>query len=289
VLAGLLDTDGHCSNKGFDFINKRKEVSEGVAHLARSLGFAAYLKKSMKAATNGRSTKKKQYWRVQISGDCSKIPVKLQRKKCGARKQIKDVLRTGISLERVGKGKYFGFEVDGNHRFLLRDFTVVHNSTLAARAFSALKERHYDVEHIPEFVKTMAHEGRFPESYDQVYIFGEQIHREDIALRHVETTVTDCPLLMCCAYAHFYEAPCAEYLTWIANDFNEDFPALNFYIERTVPYVDKGRYQDFEKAKVFDEYLKEMLDKHVEEWHPVTVDHFDDIITKIEERLGADS
>tara|TARA_Y100000034_G_C6812397_1_gene365195 strand:+ start:379 stop:906 length:528 start_codon:yes stop_codon:yes gene_type:complete len=158
-------------------------------------------------------------------------------------------------------------------------------STVAARAFAELKIRGHDVEHIPEFVKTMAHEGRFPESYDQVYIFGEQIHREDIALRHVDAIVTDCPLLMCCAYAYFYEAAGAEYITWIAKDFDEDFPALNFYIERTVPYVDKGRYQDVAKAIEFDDHMKAMLDMHVE-WHSITVDRFDEIITRIEETFS---
>lgn len=37
---------------------------------------------------------------------------------------------TDISIQPLGIDKYYGFEVDCNHRFLLGDFTVTHNSTL---------------------------------------------------------------------------------------------------------------------------------------------------------------
>lgn len=37
---------------------------------------------------------------------------------------------TEIKLEQIGIGDYYGFEIDGNGRFLLGDFTVTHNTTL---------------------------------------------------------------------------------------------------------------------------------------------------------------
>lgn len=39
----------------------------------------------------------------------------------------KDDLCTGFTVTEVGTGSYYGWVVDGNHRFLLADFTVVHN------------------------------------------------------------------------------------------------------------------------------------------------------------------
>jgi hypothetical protein len=48
-------------------------------------------------------------------------------------------------------------------------------STLAARVFGELKVRGYDVEHVPEYIKTWAHAGRKPESYDQLYVFAKQL------------------------------------------------------------------------------------------------------------------
>jgi len=159
-------------------------------------------------------------------------------------------------------------------------------STLAARTFAELKIRGHDVEHVPEFVKTMAHEGRFPQSYDQIHIFGEQVHREDIALRHVETVVTDCPILMCCAYAEFYSAPGFAETTKIARQFDLDFPALNLYIDRTVEYISKGRFQDGEQAVEFDQKLLDFL---AENLHGplvhVQVENFDLMLEEIENKL----
>lgn len=129
ILAGLMDSDGSKSNNCFDFINKNKKLAEDVLFLARSLGFAAYIKPCKKSCQNNFIG---NYWRVYISGNTNEIPVKIKRKKCVPRKQVKDVLRTGIKVVPVGRGNYYGFETDGNHRFLLADFTVVHNSIMLA-------------------------------------------------------------------------------------------------------------------------------------------------------------
>jgi hypothetical protein len=47
------------------------------------------------------------------------------------------VLVTGIEVEPIGVGEYFGFEIDGDHLFMLGDFTVTHNTTLAVHAVSS--------------------------------------------------------------------------------------------------------------------------------------------------------
>ena len=41
--------------------------------------------------------------------------------------QKKDVLRTGFTVKEAGTGKYYGFTVDGDNRYLLDDFTITHN------------------------------------------------------------------------------------------------------------------------------------------------------------------
>lgn len=126
LLAGILDTDGYNSSNGYEFVNKNKQLAEDVVFLARSLGLAAYIKETTKKCQTGASG---IYWRVFISGDCSVIPVRIKRKKCTSRKQIKDVLLTGIKVIPTGKEEeFFGFSTDGNHLLLLADFTVVHNS-----------------------------------------------------------------------------------------------------------------------------------------------------------------
>lgn len=127
LLAGLMDTDGSLCNEGFEISQERKTLADDIAFLARSLGFAAYVKECRKECVNNGVWG--TYYRIHISGDCSVIPVRIPYKKAGVRKQIKDVLLTGIEVIDTGKiEEFFGFEVDGNHLFLLGDFTVVHNS-----------------------------------------------------------------------------------------------------------------------------------------------------------------
>jgi len=159
-------------------------------------------------------------------------------------------------------------------------------STLAARTFAELKIRGYDVEHIPEYIKTWAHEGRKPTSYDQLYVFAKQLKSEDVILRNVQTIVTDSPLLMNTAYSALYDFQCADDLIRICQQFDRDFPPLNLFIERTVEYNEKGRYQDYDEAVSFDNFLKGHLSRHLHgDLHYVCVDHFDSMMELIEREI----
>jgi nicotinamide riboside kinase len=80
-------------------------------------------------------------------------------------------------------------------------------TTMAARLFADLKMLGWDVEHIQEYIKARAYEKRFPTSFDQVYVFGNQLHREDRLLHHVNLVVTDSPVLMNLAYARHTGSP----------------------------------------------------------------------------------
>ena len=131
VLAGLLDTDGSMARSGYDYISALEVLADDVCFLARSLGLAAYKHPCEK--TCGQNGKVGIYYRVSISGDCHTIPCRIARKKAPIRRQKKSVLRTGISVESVGEGDYFGFEISGDGRFLLGDFTVTHNTIVFSR------------------------------------------------------------------------------------------------------------------------------------------------------------
>lgn len=140
LLAGLLDTDGSNHYDGFDFIQKDKKLAEDVVFLCSSLGLAAYITECTKTIKSiGFSG---QYWRVGISGDCSVIPLRLTYKKAAIRRQKKDVLKTGISIEKAGSGNYYGFEIDGDKQFLLGDWQVTHNTALLCNfAAASLREK----------------------------------------------------------------------------------------------------------------------------------------------------
>lgn len=131
LLAGLIDTDGHLHAGTYDIVFRSRSLAKGVAYIARSLGMAAYTSTCQKECVN--TGQWRTYYRTSISGCIDEIPVRLARKKASARRQRKDVLVTGISVEPIGVGDYFGFEIDGDHLFMLGDFTVTHN-TASVRA-----------------------------------------------------------------------------------------------------------------------------------------------------------
>ncbi len=126
ILAGLLDTDGSYYHGCFDFISKYETLSDDVIFVARSLGLAAYKTECKKTCYN--NMKEGTYYRVCISGNIDEIPTRIARKQATERKQKKNVLNTGISVDYIGYGEYFGFDVDKDGLFLLGDFTVTHNS-----------------------------------------------------------------------------------------------------------------------------------------------------------------
>lgn len=46
-----------------------------------------------------------------------------------------------IHIESLGEDEYYGFTLDGNHRFVLSDFTVTHNTVMGLNIISKLKKK----------------------------------------------------------------------------------------------------------------------------------------------------
>ena len=151
ILAGLLDTDGYCTYKGYDYISKSRRLADDVAFLCRSAGLRA----SVKPCIKGYRDVKGVYYRISISGDCSIIPCRVKRKIADKRQQKKSVLRTGFHAEPAGCGEYYGFTVDGDNSYLLSDFTITHNCGKTI-VFSALTQEQVKKDHR---VLIMAHRG----------------------------------------------------------------------------------------------------------------------------------
>lgn len=126
LLAGLIDSDGYVDrkNKVVEITTKWSNLRDDILYLVRSLGLAAY--------SSEKTVKGKVYHRIGISGELSDIPTKIARKRnIEPRQQKKNVLRTGIMVESIGVGNFYGFELDGNQLYCLGDFTVTHNSLVA--------------------------------------------------------------------------------------------------------------------------------------------------------------
>ena len=145
MLAGLIDTDGSYDIKGkcYEITQKSTVLANDILFLVRSLGFAAYNKKCNKSWTYKGIKKTNEYNRIVFSGNgLEEIPVQLTRKMAESRCQIKDVLVTGIKVEKATDlGDYYGFTLDGNCRYLLGDFTVTHNTCSAIAAATSTYER----------------------------------------------------------------------------------------------------------------------------------------------------
>ncbi|MFZ4411470.1 MAG: DnaB-like helicase C-terminal domain-containing protein [Bacteroidales bacterium] len=140
LLAGLLDTDGYYDvRKGtFEFSQSNEALMDQIVFLIRSLGFKTTKSTEMKHYKS--FTKEKWYegiaksHRLYISGDnLNEIPTKLERKKAPAQNRQRFQDLTEIEVGPIGIGEYFGFELDGNHRYLLGDFTVTHNTSLVTQ------------------------------------------------------------------------------------------------------------------------------------------------------------
>jgi len=141
LLAGLLDSDGCLTGNGFEFTQKNETLMDDVIYLARSLGFSCY-KSTKKTSWKHRGVKQEgTAFRIQINGNgIEEIPTLIPRKKASPRKQIKDVLVTGIKVEYVNEDEYYGFTLDGNCRYVMGDFTVTHNTATSIAIAEGMKD-----------------------------------------------------------------------------------------------------------------------------------------------------
>jgi len=128
LLAGILDTDGSLQGNCYDFIQKNEKLAYQIKFLCNSLGFRCEIQKTKKSCMVNGVKFTGDYFRMNISGNVQDIPVKIERKKIKKFSKNKNPLVTGINVVPVGFGEYYGFEVEGDHLFLLEDCTVVHNS-----------------------------------------------------------------------------------------------------------------------------------------------------------------
>lgn len=123
LLAGLIDSDGHYARGGYSIALANESLARSVKRLADTLGFRTSIteKETKYGEFRGRA------WRVSINGATDKVPCVLPRKQATVRPN-KDKLLSQVSVEPVGEGEFYGVLLDGDHRFLLEDGTVTHNS-----------------------------------------------------------------------------------------------------------------------------------------------------------------
>ena len=136
VLAGIIDTNGYVLKEGVICIYKYmkyKRLIDDTRFLASSLGFMTSVKIKKTSLDKNGKHKKGMCLVLTIYGNgIENIPTILSIKKC---KASISKLSTSYSIKVIpfGVGKFYGFEIDDNNRFILRDFTVTHNCDYSGR------------------------------------------------------------------------------------------------------------------------------------------------------------
>ena len=104
-------------------------MAEDFMFICQSVGLHATLKEVTKAAVTSKGRVYGRYYLILISRNVEMIPTRLERKTpivTGREQRTK--LNFGFSVHKLAVDDYYGFEIDGNHLFLLADFSVVHNT-----------------------------------------------------------------------------------------------------------------------------------------------------------------
>jgi hypothetical protein len=135
VLAGIIDSIATIPNRPVDYyeITHRSEsFANDVVYLARSLGYPTNLRKKTKPGRPPRFI-------IKIFATNCEIPVKIAQVLTPPSKNRH--LYYKIKLEKLDEDDYYGFEIDGNRRFVLGDFTVTHNTVMSLKIISLLHKK----------------------------------------------------------------------------------------------------------------------------------------------------
>jgi superfamily II DNA or RNA helicase len=133
VLAGWLDTFGVYKKHYYELWVDCLDLANQMVYLGRSIGLVCYQTKVV--VDNSLRLK------IEVYGPLlPNIPVK-----CIVHAEPIpidcDPLSYAIRVEKMDVDDYYGFEIDGNRRFVLGDFSVTHNTVMALKIISILQQK----------------------------------------------------------------------------------------------------------------------------------------------------
>jgi hypothetical protein len=134
LLAGILDVSSiyDTYNRCFEITTINEYLSDSIYFTASSLGFSC-----VKYNVYGG---KHLLTRLCITGDTGAIPTRIIQSNRGIKPQKGNLLYS-FRVEPIGFDYYYGFTLDGNHRFLLGTFDVVRNTGKSFLISSLLYEK----------------------------------------------------------------------------------------------------------------------------------------------------
>lgn len=185
LLAGLLDTDGWKNPAGYYEITQKREVlADDIVYVARSLGFGVTKTEVTKGCMYKGEMREGQYFRVNIFGaGLEDIPLRCERKRfsAGEMKPRKDALKWGFNVEPAGVQAYYGFQTDGNERFVLGDFSVTHNSTIILKVCKMF----YDAQDVGVLSNNIERKFGLSAFYDKYLFLAPEI-KSDLGIEQAE-------------------------------------------------------------------------------------------------------
>lgn len=125
-MAGVLDRCGQVLGGRYCAFVPTRSARDTIVFVARSLGMGVKTSSSVRPRTVRGLHIGPWHHRVEVWGG-PPIPVSHLRP---PRFLEKDPLLQPIRVQESGVGQYYGFTLDGNHRYMMGDFTVTHNTTL---------------------------------------------------------------------------------------------------------------------------------------------------------------
>jgi len=133
VLAGMIDRYGIlCTCNVIKIYNEKWRWIEDCIFISRSLGLEIY------------RTNNKKIIVLAINTNISKFPFRkkefLEFQKKSKSKENHDITYD-FSVKKTKTDNYYGFEIDGNRRFVLGDFTVTHNTVMALKIISIIEKK----------------------------------------------------------------------------------------------------------------------------------------------------
>ena len=128
IIAGLLDAAGAYDHQAtrYRLALPDPTLLADAAFIAGSLGLTATLVREPANPQLPAAEPWRDY--LAITGDLGSIPVRLQKNPAAPHPTSRGITPITFEVRPIGEGAWFGIVLDGDHQFLLDDFTVTHNT-----------------------------------------------------------------------------------------------------------------------------------------------------------------
>lgn len=127
LMNGIIETIGENIEINNSILLKLNKtiLANDICYLSRSLGYKTYITTDMIRQYKCHIT----IFIPDENTDCQSI------------------LTSKLNIVKLAVDNYYGFEIDGNRRFVLGDFTVTHNTVLSLNIISQLKKKTFIIVH----------------------------------------------------------------------------------------------------------------------------------------------